>query len=49
LFSNRGKEDRFERMDDILRGHTIVDIFIDDFYLLWKIKGLFSNPPTYEK
>jgi hypothetical protein len=26
-----------------------VDILIDDFYLLWKIKNLFSSPPTYEK
>jgi hypothetical protein len=45
----REKEDKFQRMVDTLRGQTIVDILIDDFYLLWKIKRLFSNPPTYEK
>jgi hypothetical protein len=49
LFIFRGKEDKFQRMVDTLRGKTIVDILIDDFYLLWKIKSLFSNPPTYEK
>jgi hypothetical protein len=25
-----------------------VDLLIDDFYLLWKIKNLFPIPPTYE-
>jgi hypothetical protein len=49
LFIVRGKEDKFQGMVDTLRGQTIVDILIDDFYLLWKIKNLFSNPPTYEK
>ena len=34
---------------DTLRGQTIVDVLIDDSYFLWKIKILFSSPPTYEK
>jgi hypothetical protein len=36
-------------MTEVLRGQTIVDILIDDLYLLWQIKNLFSNPPSYEK
>jgi hypothetical protein len=36
-------------MADSLRGKTIVDLLIDDFYLPYQIKNLFPNPPTYEK
>jgi hypothetical protein len=35
-------------MDDTLRGQTIVDLLIDDFYLLLQIKNIFSSPLTYE-
>jgi hypothetical protein len=33
----------------MIKGKTIVDCLSDDFYLLWKIKNLFSNTPTYDK
>jgi hypothetical protein len=36
-------------MTDSLRGKNNVDLLIDDFYLLWKIKNVFSNPHTYDK
>jgi hypothetical protein len=49
LFIIRESEEKFKGMVDNLRGQTIVDLLIDDFYLLWKIKNLFSSPPTYEK
>jgi hypothetical protein len=49
LFIIRESEEKFQGMVDTLRGKTIVDLLIDDFYLLWKIKNLFSSPPTYEK
>jgi hypothetical protein len=49
LFIIRESEENFKGMVDNLRGQTIVDLLIDDFYLLWKIKNLFSIPPTYEK
>jgi hypothetical protein len=39
----------FQGMDDILRARTIVDLLIDYFYLLWRIKNIFSSPPSYEK
>ena len=31
----------------MIKGKTIVDCLSDDFYLLWKIKNLFANNPTY--
>jgi hypothetical protein len=49
LFIVRESEQKFQGIVDNLRGQTIVDVLIDDFYLLWKIKNLFSSPPTYEK
>jgi hypothetical protein len=49
LFTVRENEEKFQGIIDNLRGQTIVDVLIDDFYLLWKIKNLFSSPPTYEK
>jgi hypothetical protein len=39
LFTVREKEDKFQGMDNTLRGKTIVDILIDNFYLLWQIKN----------
>jgi hypothetical protein len=49
LFIIKENEDKFQGMTDILRGQTIVDLLIDDFYLLWQIKKLFSSPLTHEK
>jgi hypothetical protein len=49
LFIARESESKFQGMADKLRGQIIVDLLMDDFHLLWKIKKLFSNPPTYEK
>jgi hypothetical protein len=49
LFISREKDDKFQNMTNTLRGQTIVDLLIDDFYLLWKTKNLFSHTPTYEK
>jgi hypothetical protein len=39
LFVVKGKEDKFQRMANTLRGRTIVDILIDGFYLIWQIKS----------
>jgi hypothetical protein len=36
-------------MTRVIRRQTIVDNFIDDLYLLWKIKQLFLTTPTYDK
>jgi hypothetical protein len=49
LFIAREKDDKFQNMTNTLRGQTIVDLLIDDFYLLWQTKNLFSHAPTYEK
>jgi hypothetical protein len=49
LFIARESEAKFQGVADNLRGKTIVDLLIDDFYLLWQIENLFSCPPTYEK
>jgi hypothetical protein len=49
LFKARENVDKFQDMTRAIRGQTIVDSLIDDFYLLWKIKKLFSTVPTYEK
>jgi hypothetical protein len=49
LFVARDSEAKFQGMDNNLRGKTIVDLLIDDFYLLWQIKNIFLSPPTYEK
>jgi hypothetical protein len=35
LFLSREKDDKFQNMANTLRGQTIVDLVIDDFYLLW--------------
>jgi hypothetical protein len=48
LFISREKYDKFQKMNNTLRGQTIVYVLIDDFYLLWKINNLFSHTPTYE-
>jgi hypothetical protein len=48
LFIARESESKFQGMAGKLRGQIIVDLLMDDFHLLWKIKKLFSNPPTYE-
>jgi len=45
----RESESKFQDMADQLRGQIIVDLLMDDFHLLWQIKNLFLNPPTYEK
>jgi len=47
----KAKEDttKFKEVIDMIKGQTIVDCLSDDFYLLWKIKNLFVNAPTYEK
>jgi hypothetical protein len=45
----RESESKFQGMADQLRGQIIVDLLMDDFHLLWQIKNLFLNPPTYEK
>jgi hypothetical protein len=37
-FIIRESEENFKGMADNLRGRTIVDLLIDDFCLLWKIK-----------
>jgi len=39
----------FQNMTNTLRGQTIVDLLIDEFYLLWQTKNIFSHAPTYEK
>jgi hypothetical protein len=49
LFTTRESEEKFQGINDNLRGREIVDLLIDDFYLLWKVKNILSNPPTYEK
>jgi hypothetical protein len=49
LFATRKNKRKFEGMADNLRGKTIVDMLRHDFYPLWEIKNLFSNPPTYER
>jgi hypothetical protein len=36
-------------MDGVLKGQTIVCKLIDDFHLLWKIKTLFPNIPSYDR
>jgi Mg2+/Co2+ transporter CorC len=37
-------EENFKGMVDILREKTIVDLLIDDLYLLWKIKKTIIDP-----
>jgi len=49
LFITREKDDKFQNMTNTLRGQTFVDILIDELYLLWQTKNLFSHAPTYEK
>jgi hypothetical protein len=41
LFISREKDDKFQNMSNNLAGQIIVDLLIDDFYLLWKMKNLF--------
>jgi hypothetical protein len=48
LFLSTEEDDKFQSMANTLRDQTIVDLLIDDFYLLWKTKNLFSHTPTYE-
>jgi hypothetical protein len=49
VFIARENNSKFQGMYDKLRGRVIVDLLMDDFHLLWLIKDLFPNPPTYEK
>jgi hypothetical protein len=35
MFKVRENEDKFQGITEVLKGQTIVDILIDDFYLLW--------------
>jgi hypothetical protein len=49
MFIARENDSKFQGMSDKLRGRVIVDLLMDDFHLLWLIKELFPNPPTYEK
>jgi len=46
LFIIRESEEKFKGISNNLRAHTIIDLLIYDFYLLRKIKNLFSIPPT---
>ena len=46
LFLAKEKDDKFQSMANTLRGQTIVDLLIDDLYLLLKTKNSFSHTPT---
>jgi len=49
LFISREKDDKFQNISNNLASQIIVDLLIDEFYLLWKMKNLFTHTPTYEK
>jgi hypothetical protein len=49
LFKVRESDEKFNEMTGVIRGQTIVDNLIDDFYFLWQIKHLFLTAPTYDK
>jgi len=40
---------KFQDMDGVLKGQTIVCKLINDFHLLWIIKILFPNIPSYDR
>ena len=49
LFPARQKEDKFQGVVNFLKGQTILDLLTDEFYLLWKIKNLFSKNVSIKK
>jgi hypothetical protein len=49
MFKSRENVDKFQDMTRTIRGQAILDNLIYDFYLLWKIKILFSIVSTYDK
>jgi hypothetical protein len=49
LIKERDDITKFQDMDGVLKGQTIVCKLIDDFHLLWKIKTLFPNIPSYDR
>jgi len=49
LFKSRENIDKFQDMSGALKGQTIVDSWINYFYLLWKNKNVFSTTSTYDK
>ena len=48
IIKERGDIPKFQDMNGVLKVQTIVRNLIDDFDLLWKIKTLFPNIPSYD-
>jgi hypothetical protein len=49
LFKVRGDDKKFKQISDVLSGKTIMDMLVDDFYVLCQVKELFVVTPMYEK
>ena len=49
LIKARDDITKFQVMDSVLNHQTIVCKLIDNFHLLWKMKTLFPNIPSYDR
>jgi hypothetical protein len=49
LFKVIGDDKNFKQISDMLSGQTIMDMMVDDFYVLCQVKELFVVTPMYEK
>lgn len=49
LLRERNQVDKFAHIAGVMKGQTIMDKLIDDFYLLYQVKNIFSIVPNYQK
>jgi hypothetical protein len=49
LFKVKGDDKKFKKISDVLSGKNMMDMLVDDFYVLCQVKQLFVVTPTYEK